>query len=486
MANLTPVEQYPEVPQLETTTLVLGGPGGPSNSQAQALVDRFKYLEGENGATKVGLKVAGTGAVSRTLLSKLSDWVSNADRGGNGRVIGLGQEPLPWVSGNYAVQLGSNTHLYENGTQTVLSKNLYESSSGVFKHTTTGAGNQIKMEGGVVTLTKAASASAGATASESNVVAFGGTTWTQDLTGTMRASGKARALNFDVDGVTSPSTGYFSLNPGVAVNTSNGMGLRVWDPFQNSSNQGTGVSGLGGVALYVANTRRLLVNFIGYTKLTNDGSFVDANGTDREFTPGHVLFSDINDACFILSNKNEGGAFANNFASIVKAGYIGNHYFAMKNGSVVGQMLANGDWQNANNSYGSISDIKTKENIVDAKEKLDDLMKVRFVNFNRIGEDKKQFGVVAQELEQVFPGLIMEQEDYEEVMEDDGKGNKVPVKKPLGTVTKSVNYSTLAMLFAKGVQELTERVKVLEEAEERRKTRWRKYFDWRKMILPVS
>lgn len=44
MANLTPVPGLDSVPQLETNTRALGGPGGPMNTQAQALLNRSEYL----------------------------------------------------------------------------------------------------------------------------------------------------------------------------------------------------------------------------------------------------------------------------------------------------------------------------------------------------------------------------------------------------------------------------------------------------------
>lgn len=80
------------------------------------------------------------------------------------------------------------------------------------------------------------------------------------------------------------------------------------------------------------------------------------------------------------------------------------------------KVLSNGNLQNTNNSYGALSDVKLKENIVDATPKLDDLMQVRVVNYNlRSDPDQKQLGVIAQELAEVFPGMIEETPDYEDV-----------------------------------------------------------------------
>lgn len=101
-----------------------------------------------------------------------------------------------------------------------------------------------------------------------------------------------------------------------------------------------------------------------------------------------------------------------------------------------------GNVVNANNSYGAISDIKLKENIVDATPKLEDLCKVKVRQYNLIGDDKKQIGVVAQELEKVFAGLVDESADK------DQDGND------LGTSTKQVKYSVFVPMLIKAVQEL--------------------------------
>ena len=101
-----------------------------------------------------------------------------------------------------------------------------------------------------------------------------------------------------------------------------------------------------------------------------------------------------------------------------------------------------GNVLNTNNSYGAISDVKLKENIVDASPKLADLMQVQVRNYNLIGDSTKQLGVVAQELETVFPAMIEESPDR------DAEGND------LGTTTKSVKYSVFVPMLVKALQEL--------------------------------
>lgn len=111
----------------------------------------------------------------------------------------------------------------------------------------------------------------------------------------------------------------------------------------------------------------------------------------------------------------------------------------------------NGNIQNANNSYGAISDAKLKENIVDASSQWDDIKDLRVRNYNFIeGQTHTQIGVVAQEVETVSPGLVTESPDRDE------EGND------LGTTTKSVNYSVLYMKAVKALQEAMDRIETLE------------------------
>jgi len=122
-------------------------------------------------------------------------------------------------------------------------------------------------------------------------------------------------------------------------------------------------------------------------------------------------------------------------------------------------IYSNGNIVNRNNSYGAISDVKLKENVTDATPKLDKLNQVRIVNYNIIGSEQKQLGVVAQELEQIFPGMVDESPDR------DKEGND------LGTTTKSVKYSVFVPMLIKAIQEqqtlitaLTARITALESS----------------------
>ena len=135
-------------------------------------------------------------------------------------------------------------------------------------------------------------------------------------------------------------------------------------------------------------------------------------------------------------------------------------------------VLDNGDVQNTNNSYAAISDIKLKENIVDAKSQWDDIKALRLVNYNFKAETgnqtHKQLGLIAQEVEKVCPGLVGETKDTEtvEVPVLDDKGVAKPrttyMERETGEVTKSVAYSVLYMKAVGALQEAMTRIEKLE------------------------
>ena len=114
------------------------------------------------------------------------------------------------------------------------------------------------------------------------------------------------------------------------------------------------------------------------------------------------------------------------------------------------RIRTDGNVLNYNNSYGALSDAKLKENVADATPKLEDLCKLRVVNFNYIGDENKQLGLIAQEVEQVFPKLVDENPDT------DADGNET------GEVTKSVKYSILVPMLVKALQEQQDMISALE------------------------
>jgi hypothetical protein len=198
------------------------------------------------------------------------------------------------------------------------------------------------------------------------------------------------------------------VNPGVDNNTE----------FGAQSNNG--------LNLLTANVTRIAITSGGNVGIGKTGTIV---GLD-------VYYS--NTDC--INSRTD--AAAGNARSI----YTGwNSASATTSGNLAFNVTSNGNVTNSNNSYGSLSDIKLKENIVDASPKLDDLLKVRIVNYNLIGQESKQIGVIAQELEQVFPSMI------EQYFDKDENGEN------LETTYKGVKYSVFVPMLIKAIQELNQK-----------------------------
>ena len=161
---------------------------------------------------------------------------------------------------------------------------------------------------------------------------------------------------------------------------------------------------------------------------------------------GSYIMSDNADTLRVQCNDAAGTG-----RSLIAA-YHSSTNGVINTGTLSFNLTTNGNVTNTNNSYGAISDIKLKENIVDANSQWNDLKALQVRNYNFIeGQTHTQIGLVAQEVELVSPGLVSESPDRDE---DDND---------LGTVTKSVNYSVLYMKAVKALQEAMDRIETLEQ-----------------------
>jgi hypothetical protein len=131
-----------------------------------------------------------------------------------------------------------------------------------------------------------------------------------------------------------------------------------------------------------------------------------------------------------------------------------------------------GNVKNTNNSYGSLSDERLKENIVDANSQWEDIKKIKFKNFNKKvvpGEKDSitQLGVIAQDLETAgMSGLVEENKPNKHdikrssdfgTLDKDGE-----IETTTGEKVKSVKYSVLLLKSAKALQEAITKIETLE------------------------
>ncbi|MEO5364531.1 MAG: tail fiber domain-containing protein [Magnetococcus sp. DMHC-8] len=126
------------------------------------------------------------------------------------------------------------------------------------------------------------------------------------------------------------------------------------------------------------------------------------------------------------------------------------------------EIRTTGGIYNVGTVYGGLSDRRYKENVVDATPKLADLLRVKVRKFNFIGYPQfPQIGVVAQELEEIFPGLVTETIDTERIPDpgwNPGAGqdetDRPYLDRDLGTTTKAVKYSVFVPMLLLALQEL--------------------------------
>ena len=234
---------------------------------------------------------------------------------------------------------------------------------------------------------------------------------------------------------------------GIAFQTRNTNNTNYWKSSILMNRGGelefyTGGAGTG------QGSERVRITSGGYFKASNSGTIPTSNA--------HELVSNYNGGQIAQFTHSGSIPYGMQIKYSNASPNTTDNYFFLGTDSTANRIIVwgNGNVQNQNNSYGAISDIKLKENIVDATPKLDDLMKVKVRNYNLIGDDKKQIGVVAQELENIFPNMIDESIDYEYKKIEDKEGNITEENIDLGTTTKSVKYSVFIPMLIKSIQEL--------------------------------
>jgi hypothetical protein len=140
-----------------------------------------------------------------------------------------------------------------------------------------------------------------------------------------------------------------------------------------------------------------------------------------------------------------------------------------------------GDVKNTNNSYGSLSDKRIKQDITDANSQWEDIKNLKIVNYKRKdqvaeGLDIPMIGVIAQDLEEAgMNGLVSESipstgeiransefGTLEDIVDKDGNIEGVKEIPKEGVTVKSVKYSVLYMKAIKALQEAITKIETLE------------------------
>jgi hypothetical protein len=351
------------------------------------------------------------------------------DSSGN---LGLGVTPsghLPAGYGGPMLQVGGRASILGSATTSAYTNNTYY-ASGFFRYIGNDEATMLEQIDGAFKFYTAPSGTAGNAISFTQAMTLDasgnllvGTTSTFGFSEKARING--RLVVSDGSQAVGISSGAIFIN-GSTNNFANGYYLNV-----DTSNN------LSFVQRATSDTERARITsggdlLVGTTSANAKFYVSSASGTGStnarfDLTGNSLTATNVYSVYTGTGNNN------NNFEHF--AAYSGD------SGLEVFRVYGQGNVVNTNNSYGALSDIKWKENIIDATPKLEALKQVRVVNFNLIGDQQKQIGVIAQELEQIFPGMV------EETADRDAEGND------LGTITKSVKYSVFVPMLIKAMQE---------------------------------
>jgi hypothetical protein len=236
--------------------------------------------------------------------------------------------------------------------------------------------------------------------------------------------------------------------------------------FGADSNAYYGSWGTGtGVLFYSAGSERARITAAGYFKASDSGTYRNAAGVYHE-----LRNSDGSNPTVFVTNSNASTPYgiAVEFTAAAPDNNTQFFFRAEDNVAIRCYIWADGDLANHDGVYGTISDERLKQDIVDAGSQWDDLKSIRFRKY-RMKTDVEanpdapaMFGVVAQELAQVCPGLVDEHPNMKTVEVTDEEGNVTQTQEPDGTTTLTVKSSILLMKAAKALQEAMARIEQLE------------------------
>jgi hypothetical protein len=224
--------------------------------------------------------------------------------------------------------------------------------------------------------------------------------------------------------------------------------------FVEGGTTGLSLSGVGATSVIFGTNGvdrgRIASN--GFTHFTSDGQYYNS------LAAWHSMETNAQDNPCIFINRHASGPYGPFIYFTGASPNSTSRYFLAGNDATNDKfyIYSNGTFGSRTSTYGGISDIKVKQDIVDASSQWDDIKALRFRKY-RFKDDPTgplQLGLISQEAELVSPGLVFETPDTTM----DEEGNRIET----GEVTKSVKYSILYMKAVVALQEAMNRIEQLE------------------------
>jgi hypothetical protein len=378
-----------------------------------------------SGATRMTIDAGGSVLIGKTTPADLHDSWNHIIIGEKGAIIST-----KGSVGIDGITLADNAYI--------------DSDTGNYSYQTTGAASLINQTGGVTTFSNAASGSAGAAL-------------TLVPRMTLDASGNVGISN------SIPSSFNGGANNLVVGSGSGSEGMTIYGGAESNI---FFADGTAGTAAYIgrieyshsSDLMRFYVNNLNAMTIdaNKDVGIGLSNGNHRL----QVLNDKANFAVAVFTSTSAATTEYGISLALTNDPNDASRYFleGAGGGTARFRIYSNGNMVNQNNSYGSISDEKLKENIVDAGSQWDDIkaLRVRKYSFKKENASSAtQIGVIAQEVEAAgMAGLVYESPD--QVTAEDG------TIEDTGEVTKTVKYSILYMKSVKALQEAMERIESLE------------------------
>lgn len=213
----------------------------------------------------------------------------------------------------------------------------------------------------------------------------------------------------------------------------------------------------GAVAIGKTTVPTDILEATGYVKLSGDGT-INAAGSNHEMRSANATF------IVLLHNTHASTPHGFDLKFTGSSPDNNTQIFARFQDATTARCLiySDGDLQNHDNSYGAISDANVKDAITDARSQLDDFRRLKFRNYKHKDDieqygaaAKEQIGLVAQEVLDVSPGLVLtitRQERQHGAVTIDGQEHSYDHVRDVPSF--AVQYSVLAVKNAKATQEL--------------------------------